>query len=448
MLTSIRLYSRIGAKKPRKLPPVRMKKPKKGHDQPLPIFEYSTSRPSDRRVYVWGLANHGALGTLGRTRALKEGVNFIAKPSRLYFAEHYPVTDIACGYGFTLIGVKSNDKNIVYGNGINTDSQLGFDPNDFRFKKIASTGQLPVARPIPLPLKENSSKVLGLAAGRAHSLILTTEGVFTLGNNAYGQCGRSIIDDENYHESHVIFHIPEIKGQRIAAVTAGQDHSIFLTEQGQVYACGWGADGQTGQGHYENQWQPGLVKGELADEKIVKVAGTSDCVLALSESGKVFGWGNSEYGQLPVQDDNFQVNAAIELSDCSEFGRIVDIAAGGSFCMVLSETGDVYVWGYGILGFGPQITKIQIPTLVPNTLFGRNPYQPDIKVEKIYCGMNYMCAVTNQGDLYTWGHNVYGYLGLGNCKDQFFPLKVAIGALVDKVACGVDHTVALCRPFI
>lgn len=54
------------------------------------------------------------------------------------------------------------------------------------------------------------------------------------------------------------------------------------------------------------------------------------------ESGKVFGWGNSEYGQLPVQDDNFQVNAAIELSDCSEFGRIVDIAAGGSFCMVLS----------------------------------------------------------------------------------------------------------------
>lgn len=59
-----------------------------------------------------------------------------------------------------------------------------------------------------------------------------------------------------------------------------------------------------------------------------------------------------------------------------------------------------------------------------------------------------MCAVTNQGELYTWGHNAYGYLGLGHCKDQFFPLKVAVGAKVEKVACGVDHTVALCRAFI
>ncbi|CAG5101737.1 Similar to Rcc1l: RCC1-like G exchanging factor-like protein (Mus musculus) [Cotesia congregata] len=446
MFNSIRLYSRIGAKKYKKLPPVRMKKPKKNEGQPLPIFDYGTSS-KDHRIYVWGLANHGGLGTAGRTRR-KDGYNFIAKPSRLFFGEHHQVTDIACGYGFTLLGVNSKDKNIVYGNGINTDSQLGFDANDFKHKVTGQTGQLPLARPIPLPLKENSSKVLGLAAGRAHSLILTSEGVFTLGNNAYGQCGRSIIEEENHFESHVIFHIPEINGQKIAAVSAGQDHSIFLTEQGQVYACGWGADGQTGLGHYNNQWKPELVKGEVEGEKIIKVAGISDCVLALSESGKVYGWGNSEYGQLPVQTDNYQVNTAIELSDFSEFGHVVDVAAGGSFCMALTETGDVYTWGYGILGFGPRVTKVQMPTQIPNTLFGRNPYQPDIKVEKIYCGINYMCAVTNQGELYTWGRNAYGYLGLGHCKDQFFPLKVAMGAKVEKVACGVDHTVALCRAFI
>ncbi|KAH0548928.1 RCC1-like G exchanging factor-like protein [Cotesia glomerata] len=446
MYNSIRLYSRIGAKKYKKLPPVRMKKPKKNEGQPLPIFDYGTSS-KDHRIYVWGLANHGGLGTAGRTRR-KDGYNFIAKPSRLFFGEHHQVTDIACGYGFTLLGVNSKDKNIVYGNGINTDSQLGFDANDFKYKVTGKTGQLPLARPIPLPLKENSSKVLGLAAGRAHSLILTSEGVFTLGNNAYGQCGRSIIEEENHFESHVIFHIPEINGQKIAAVSAGQDHSIFLTEQGQVYACGWGADGQTGLGHYNNQWKPELVKGEVEGEKIIKVAGISDCVLALSESGKVYGWGNSEYGQLPVQNDNYQVNTAIELSDFSEFGRIVDVAAGGSFCMALTETGDVYTWGYGILGFGPRVTKVQMPTMIPNTLFGRNPYQPDIKVEKIYCGINYMCAVTNQDELFTWGRNAYGYLGLGHCKDQFFPLKVAVGAKVEKVACGVDHTVALCRAFI
>lgn len=30
-------------------------------------------------------------------------------------------------------------------------------------------------------------------------------------------------------------------------VACGQDHSLFLTETGKVFACGWGADGQTGQ---------------------------------------------------------------------------------------------------------------------------------------------------------------------------------------------------------
>lgn len=29
-------------------------------------------------------------------------------------------------------------------------------------------------------------------------------------------------------------------------VVCGQDHSLFRTELGEVYACGWGADGQTG----------------------------------------------------------------------------------------------------------------------------------------------------------------------------------------------------------
>lgn len=29
-------------------------------------------------------------------------------------------------------------------------------------------------------------------------------------------------------------------------VVCGQDHSLFRTKKGSVYACGWGADGQTG----------------------------------------------------------------------------------------------------------------------------------------------------------------------------------------------------------
>lgn len=54
------------------------------------------------------------------------------------------------------------------------------------------------------------------------------------------------------------------------------------------------------------------------------------------DKGKVFGWGNSEYGQIPGVGDNQQVNIATEIETCKDIGRIIDIASGGSFCMVLN----------------------------------------------------------------------------------------------------------------
>ncbi|XP_014480893.1 PREDICTED: Williams-Beuren syndrome chromosomal region 16 protein homolog [Dinoponera quadriceps] len=410
----------------------------------IPIFQYPISQEGEYRVYVWGLAHHGALG---ESLVLSEKkISATKRPNRLSFAEKHKVVNIACGYGFTAYAVLSSDKNIVYGTGVNTDSQLGFHKMDHKQKIPENIVFLP--RPINLPLQDNKTKVLDMAAGRAHLLILTTEGLFTLGNNAYGQCGRPIIKNEKYEKSMIVHHIPNIKGHKITAVTAGQDHSMLLTEAGEVYTFGWGADGQTGLAHYRNEHQPSLVKGDLAGQRIIKVACVADCVLALSDRGKVFGWGNSEYGQLPIKSENFQINIATELDGFQDLGHIVDIAAGGCFCMVLNDAGNVYVWGYGILGLGPEVEKKSKPTQIPSTLFGKNIYNRDVKVTKINCGTSQLAALTNSGDLFMWGVNKYGCLGLGHDKDQFFPLKVSVGAQVKKVACGIDHTVALCKPFI
>lgn len=47
-----------------------------------------------------------------------------------------------------------------------------------------------------------------------------------------------------------------------------------------------------------------------------------------------------------------------------------------------------------------------------------------------------------------WGRNRSCCLGVTHEKDQYFPLKVAINAMVDKVDCGVDHSIAYCKPFM
>jgi RCC1-like G exchanging factor-like protein len=58
--------------------------------------------------------------------------------------------------------------------------------------------------PLPFPGKK-TSKVLALGAGGGHSLVsIEGEGLYSLGDNSSGQCGREIIKDEKYFGSKYV----------------------------------------------------------------------------------------------------------------------------------------------------------------------------------------------------------------------------------------------------
>lgn len=126
---------------------------------------------------------------------------------------------MACGFGFTTFAIKSDTNRKVYGTGINTDSQIGYHS----VQKGKPLGVIFVPQPIDLPISE-STKILKLAAGRAHTLVLTECGLFCLGNNAYGQCGRINVSEEDYSVSNYINHIRDVEGKKIVDIEAGQDH--------------------------------------------------------------------------------------------------------------------------------------------------------------------------------------------------------------------------------
>lgn len=114
----------------------------------------------------------------------------------------------------------------------------------------------------------------------------------------------------------------------------------------------------------------------------------------------------------------------------------------------IPENGEVFVWGFGLLGVGPLVENLKEPKNVPSALFGRNDFNPDSQVTAVYSGFSHMGAVTTTYDLYMWGRNRSACLGLRHEKDQYFPFKVAISAMVQKIDCGVDHTIAYCKPFM
>jgi len=55
----------------------------------------------------------------------------------------------------------------------------------------------------------------------------------------------------------------------------------------------------------------------------------------LLDKGEVFGWGNSEYGQLLLDNDKYQINTPKNLP-LKSIGKITDIGASGSACIALN----------------------------------------------------------------------------------------------------------------
>lgn len=54
-------------------------------------------------------------------------------------------------------------------------------------------------------------------------MLTDKEGVWSLGNNAYGQCGRCIIPNEDYGKRAVYYRIEALDDVSVCQVECGQD---------------------------------------------------------------------------------------------------------------------------------------------------------------------------------------------------------------------------------
>ncbi|CAI9753039.1 unnamed protein product [Fraxinus pennsylvanica] len=276
-------------------------------------------------------------------------------------------------------------------------------------------------------------RVLLISAGASHSVALLFGNVIcSWGRGEDGQLGHGDAEDRLSPTS-----LSALDGQEIVSVTCGADHTTAYSEsQMQVYSWGWGDFGRLGHGNSSDLFSPQPIKG-LQGLRIKQIAcGDSHC-LAVTMEGEVQSWGRNQNGQLGIgtTEDSLVPRKIETFKGVS----IKMVAAGAEHTAVVTEDGELYGWGwgrYGNLGLGDRNDRL-IPEKV-STVEGE-------KMVLVACGWRHTISVSAMGILYTYGWSKYGQLGHGDFEDQLIPHKLQSlhEKCISKISGGWRHTMAV-----
>lgn len=268
----------------------------------------------------------------------------------------------------------------------------------------------------------------------ATSLCSAQDRNFSWANNANGTLGNNTQVNENFPKNYTFV----INRQ----VTGGKEHSVAVDLVREVWAWGFNEQGQVGNG------ESGVGKKKLTPVQVKKDATTLlrdiemvACgrrhTLALGTDGRVWAWGDNEYGQLGNQESGVGKISAYATAvkyrnevtnKYPPLDNVIYIAAGEFFSMALRSDGSVWLWGRndkGQLAQGDQVDKnyaVQARKGAATFLIASIPNQPTIAAG----GQHAMAIEKDTLKVMTWGNNDQGQLGRGAAAQQLF----ANGAVV------------------
>jgi len=284
--------------------------------------------------------------------------------------------------------------------GVNSDGRLGVGDTNSPVNWARAVQGIPT-----------NVTVFSLAAGGTHSLILANGKVYAAGSDRFGQLGQGGTNRVNRSSFTNVFGSPS---NPVVAVSAGGNHSLALTELGDVYACGDNTYGQLGQSNSPVDsviWLKVHFQG--LTNRIVSVVAGADHNLAVDEGGGVWVWGRNNYGQLGKGTRTKAEGTPSELNlGVGVFAE--SVAAGFSHSLILTTDGEVLGFGRNNSGQAGQVATTSFVT-TPTLISGLSG------IRLISAGTDSSFAINQTGRLYSWGYNSYGELLLGYSSPSSSP---------------------------
>jgi alpha-tubulin suppressor-like RCC1 family protein len=301
-------------------------------------------------------------------------------------------------------------------------------------------GQLEATEATPKPSEYLARvDVARVYAGGDSSAALTADGtLFTFGAGGNSRLGHG---GDSLDTPHVAMpqRVPELPGA-VAACAVGEYHmAALLTAEGGGHVYTWGRARAPQLGHANaKRGAPNRVLG-LGQHPAVAVACGRQQTAAVTADGALYTWGIGFEGSL---GHGSKVNEAAPKRVMALEGEFVSaVACGRDYTLALTREGALYAWGandYGQLGLNLSVKYQRSPLLVGGALAGR-------RVVAVAAGDFHVAALTEGGEVFTWGLGKEGQLGHGNRDALAVPRRVEAleGAGVTAVACGGGHTAAL-----
>ena len=309
--------------------------------------------------------------------------------------------------------------------GLNQMGQLGVGDKEKRVVPTLVTGLL------------RTKSVVQVAAGNLHTACLTADGlVYTWGRGHQGWLGLGDTEDRV---------VPTLvrgglEGRKVLQIAAGTNHTMCVTAEGAVFACGYNILGQLGVGDRENRLVPTLLRGELQNELVVQVAAGYGHTIFVTNNGLVFACGDNNVGQLGVGDAPISLVPKLAVG-LVEGKTAVCVAAGDRHTLCATADGSLFAWGAngtGQLGVGDKKDR-QLATLVTGL--------QDRQVVHLAAGSCHTICTTADGFVFTWGSGDCGRLGLGDDYSNKLTPALVRGELqnraVVQVAAGQKHSMCV-----
>lgn len=272
--------------------------------------------------------------------------------------------------------------------------------------------------------------------------------VFTWGDNSSGQCLAGNVGQHMWTPVHIPMR------HTCISLCCGSRCSILITRRGTLWGGGLNLATLSEAAPPGPLHRPTYVDlAELENFDVAAVAAGLEHHLAVTNGGMLLSWASSNgEGQAGVGNELVRSTPVLPRTPCwppevlRASARIATVACGEAHSLALTEGGEIYAFGsnaWGQLGIGARPDRAPSPVLVGGKARG-------VPFRAVVAGARHSLALTVSGAVFAWGGNAEGCLGLGASGRGI--LTVNLPALVSglpgpgrHIAAGGGHSAVVVR---